>query len=260
SDQCSDLAQNPFRNYAIFLVLLHTGLRVSELLALDLDQYSGKHIHTVKRKGKKVSRQVFLGKEARVALDRYLEGVPNKTGTPLFRTKNGNRLSRQDVDYVLKSVALQANVICRPTCSGTVGPGTREPRMTGARFTRANSPLGLRRLALDQLLGLAEKGQGVRALGPWLILQDFLPAGKDRASCLPLTQLVLHHGQESQSGRMIRIAPDQRRQGIGVALLLKLANAVLGGAEGDAVDFLVRRSLASGLHLGQGELAHEHVG
>jgi integrase/recombinase XerD len=101
--------QDPVRNYAIFLVLLHTGLRVSELLALDLDQYGGKHFHTVKRKGKKVSRQVFLSKEARVALDRYLESVPDRKGSPLFQTKNGNRLSRQDVDYVLKSLALQAN-------------------------------------------------------------------------------------------------------------------------------------------------------
>jgi integrase/recombinase XerD len=101
--------QNPLRNYAIFLVLLHTGLRVSELLALDRDQYSGKHFHTVKRKGKKVSRHVFLSKEARVSLDRYLDCVPDKKREPLFQTKNGNRLSRQDVDYVLKSVALQAN-------------------------------------------------------------------------------------------------------------------------------------------------------
>src|SRR5262245_19454471 len=47
------LDQNPLRDYAIFLVLLHTGLRVSELLSLGLDQYQGKHFQSVKRKGKK---------------------------------------------------------------------------------------------------------------------------------------------------------------------------------------------------------------
>src|SRR5262249_44199938 len=46
--------QKPLRDHALFLVLLHTGLRVSELLSLDLAQYEGKHFKNVKRKGKSV--------------------------------------------------------------------------------------------------------------------------------------------------------------------------------------------------------------
>jgi site-specific recombinase XerD len=61
--------QNPIRDYAIFLVLLHTALRVSELLALDLSQYQGKHLLNVRRKGKNVTRRVFLAQEAREALE-----------------------------------------------------------------------------------------------------------------------------------------------------------------------------------------------
>lgn len=64
--------QNPLRDYVIFLVLLHTGLRISELLGLDINQYKGKHFQNVRRKGRRVSRLVFLAKEAREALDRYL--------------------------------------------------------------------------------------------------------------------------------------------------------------------------------------------
>ena len=52
--------QNPLRDYAILLVLLHTGLRISELLSLELDQYQGKHFVNVRRKGKSVTRKVFL--------------------------------------------------------------------------------------------------------------------------------------------------------------------------------------------------------
>jgi len=101
--------QNPLRDFAIFLVLLHTGLRVSELLGLDLDQYQGKHLQNVKRKGKKVSRQVFLTKEARDALDGYLEIVRGKEAGPLFQSRRGHRLARQNVDDLLKTLASQAN-------------------------------------------------------------------------------------------------------------------------------------------------------
>ena len=103
------LDQNPLRDYAIFLVLLHTGLRVSELLSLDLDQYQGKHFHNVKRKGRKVSRQVFLAKEARDALDRYIEDVRKRERGPLFQSRSRGRLARQNVDDILKEVARQAS-------------------------------------------------------------------------------------------------------------------------------------------------------
>src|SRR5438067_13823285 len=79
-----------------FIVLLHTGLRVSELLGLDLDQYKGKHFVNVKRKGKKVSRQVFLSTEAREALTRYLE-VRGKQLGPMFCSRAGERTGRQNV-------------------------------------------------------------------------------------------------------------------------------------------------------------------
>jgi site-specific recombinase XerD len=67
--------QNPLRDFAILLVLLHTGLRVSELLALDLSQYRDKHLVNIRRKGKKVTRDLLLAKPAREALDRYLDDV-----------------------------------------------------------------------------------------------------------------------------------------------------------------------------------------
>ena len=101
--------QDPLRDYAIFLVLLHTGLRISELLALELDRYQGKHFINVKRKGKSVTRKVFLAQEAREALDRYIEQCRGPKPGPLFRSRTGRRLGRQNVDDALKSLASQAN-------------------------------------------------------------------------------------------------------------------------------------------------------
>lgn len=99
--------QHPLRDRAIFLVLLHTGLRVSELVALDRSQYRGRSFHDVKRKGKVRTAKVFVSPEARDALDAYL--AVGGSGSPLFTSRAGVRLARQHVDRLLKQLAAQAN-------------------------------------------------------------------------------------------------------------------------------------------------------
>jgi integrase/recombinase XerD len=101
--------QHAVRDLAIFLVLLYTGLRISELLALEFDQYQGKHLHNVRRKGKNVTRKVFLAQEPREALDRYIDQCRGPEAGPLFCSRAGNRLARQNVDDALKALANQAN-------------------------------------------------------------------------------------------------------------------------------------------------------
>ncbi|MBX9625552.1 MAG: tyrosine-type recombinase/integrase [Gemmataceae bacterium] len=99
--------QHPLRDRAIFLVLLHTGLRVSELLSLDRVQYRGRSFHDVKRKGKVRTAKVFVPPEAREALDAYLAAAEDRG--PLFPSRAGVRLARQHVDRLLKQLVAQAN-------------------------------------------------------------------------------------------------------------------------------------------------------
>jgi integrase/recombinase XerD len=101
--------QNPLRDYATLLILLHTALRVSELLSLDLDQYRGKYLANIKRKGKKVTRELLLAKPAREALDRYLDEVRGREPGPLIQSQSGWRLAPQNIDDALKKIAAQAN-------------------------------------------------------------------------------------------------------------------------------------------------------
>jgi integrase/recombinase XerD len=101
--------QQPLRDQAMFLVLLHTALRVSELLALDLSQYRDKHLTNIRRKGKAVTRELLVAKAAREALDRYLDEVRGREAGPLFQSRNGERLAPQNVDDALKKIAAQAN-------------------------------------------------------------------------------------------------------------------------------------------------------
>ncbi|MCI0356752.1 MAG: site-specific integrase, partial [Acidobacteria bacterium] len=101
--------QTPVRDKAAFLILLCTGLRVSELVALDRAQYRGRHLHDVKRKGKLRTAKIFLPKEAKEALDDYLAKQAENRDGPLFCTRAGPRLTRQDVDWLLRTLAAQAN-------------------------------------------------------------------------------------------------------------------------------------------------------
>ena len=101
--------QNPIRDQAMLLVFLGTALRVSEIIALDLEQYRGKHFRNVKRKGAHVSDRVFLPQEARDALDEYVGQVRGREPGPVFQSKNGHRLAPQNVAYALDRIVAQAN-------------------------------------------------------------------------------------------------------------------------------------------------------
>jgi integrase/recombinase XerD len=101
--------QTPERDRAIVLVLLHTGLRVSELIALRREQYTGKHFRDVKRKGKVRTAKVYLPPEARDALDLYLTNERGDGGETLFRSRSGKGFERQHVDRLLKQLAALAN-------------------------------------------------------------------------------------------------------------------------------------------------------
>ncbi len=102
-------SQQPLRDQAIFLALLHTALRVSELLSLDLKQYKDDAFHNIQRKGKKVTRKLRVPQPARRAINEYLEHLRGKAPGPLFQSKTGRRLAVQNVDDALKKIANQAN-------------------------------------------------------------------------------------------------------------------------------------------------------
>lgn len=101
--------QTPYRNFAILMVLLHTGLRQSELRDLDIAQYQNKHFHRVKRKGRKVTRKLLVAKPAREAIAEYFDHERGHDPGPLIQSKNGKPLSAQDLNAALSKIAGQAN-------------------------------------------------------------------------------------------------------------------------------------------------------
>ncbi|MBY0377940.1 MAG: tyrosine-type recombinase/integrase [Gammaproteobacteria bacterium] len=102
--------QNPLLEAAVFYTLLQSGLRESELVALDIRQYHHRGLYDVqRRKNKRVTAKVPLAQEARDFLDRYLvTRLGAQVGEPLFISRYGNRLHEQDVRRICLRLLKQA--------------------------------------------------------------------------------------------------------------------------------------------------------
>jgi integrase/recombinase XerD len=105
--------QQPRRKRALLVVLLETGMRISETLRLTLDQYDGKYFRSVKRKGKRRD-DVYVSPEARAALADYFKQERGKELGPLFMSRGGEAMLRKDADRYLKQIAAMANANVPP--------------------------------------------------------------------------------------------------------------------------------------------------
>jgi integrase/recombinase XerD len=100
--------QQPRRKRALLVLLLETGMRISETLRLTLEQYDGKNFRNVKRKGKRRD-DVYVSPEARAALSDYFEHERGRGPGALFQSREGKAMLRKDADRYLKQIAAMAN-------------------------------------------------------------------------------------------------------------------------------------------------------
>jgi len=97
------------RDLALVHCLLGSGLRVSELLGLELASYDGRGFRDVPAKGGRRRRFVKLwGAEARRALEEWIAERGSWEG-PLFATRTGKPMSRDQAFRILKRIERQAN-------------------------------------------------------------------------------------------------------------------------------------------------------
>lgn len=113
-DSCPADTPTQLRDKALLELLYASGARVSEALALNLDDVTGDEgVITVTGKGGK-QRLVPVGAAARAALEAYLvRGRPalaNGTSHALFLNKRGGALSRQSAWMVIKDAAERARL------------------------------------------------------------------------------------------------------------------------------------------------------
>ncbi len=89
-------------------MLLGSGLRFSELLSLNADQYDGRGFTKVLAKGGRIRDFVPVKADARQVLEEWIEERGAKPGG-LFLTRTGIRLSRMQLFKALQPLANQAN-------------------------------------------------------------------------------------------------------------------------------------------------------
>ena len=101
------------RDDALLRLLYNTGMRAQELVDLNVDHLRFSRPHTVRIQGKgRKERTCPLWKETIVALKSYLgkRGVRLDDVTPLFVNREGNRLTRFGVRYIIAHrVSVAAN-------------------------------------------------------------------------------------------------------------------------------------------------------
>jgi len=107
------------RDRAIVVVLLYTGLRLAELVALDVDD-----VRTSARKGLVIVRsgkgdeyrEVPLNALARQALEEWLEERKKLASdeSAVFLSRAGRRLSKRSVDDVVRRVGKDAGLTLSP--------------------------------------------------------------------------------------------------------------------------------------------------
>lgn len=106
---CERKNQNPLMEITIFLTLLNTGLRESELVSLNFGQYYARGFHNVKRKGSNVTKKIPLPDEAKQFLDKYLATQePKNDFDPIFNVK-GRRISTRAVRYICQRISAYAS-------------------------------------------------------------------------------------------------------------------------------------------------------
>ncbi|MTI48119.1 site-specific tyrosine recombinase/integron integrase [Sporosalibacterium faouarense] len=90
------------RDYAIITLFLNCGMRLSELVSIDIDKIKGDTL-TVIGKGNK-ERTIYLNDACINALDNYLKVRPSdgKDKKALFISRKKNRLSPKAVQYMVK--------------------------------------------------------------------------------------------------------------------------------------------------------------
>ncbi|WP_425447511.1 tyrosine recombinase XerC [Dethiothermospora halolimnae] len=133
------------RDYAIITLFLNCGLRLSELVSINIDKIRGDTL-TVVGKGNK-ERTIYLNDACIEAIDEYIKIRPTKginDDKALFISKKKNRLSPKAVQYLVKKYVKKAGL----------DPNKYSPhklRHTAATLMYQHGNVDIR--ALQQILG-----------------------------------------------------------------------------------------------------------
>ncbi|MBN2558379.1 MAG: tyrosine recombinase XerC [Clostridia bacterium] len=100
------------RDFAIIVMLLNCGLRVSELVGINISHIRDNDTLVVRGKGNK-DRTIYLNDACIFAINEYLKVRPKSSAddpNALFLSMQGKRISRKTIHYTLKKYFLKAGL------------------------------------------------------------------------------------------------------------------------------------------------------
>lgn len=115
---CGQTSWTGRRDHAMLALAIQTGLRISELIALncqDITLGTGAHVHTI-GKGRK-ERRTPLTPTTKKVLKAWLAERTGAPGDPLFPTTTGRRLSRDAIERRLAIHVATATSCCKSLAS-----------------------------------------------------------------------------------------------------------------------------------------------
>jgi site-specific recombinase XerD len=159
------LAALNVRDYAILQVFLQTGVRVSELVALRLDDIDFEQRTLTVRAGKgMVSRTIELEKKAIQAIKNYLTRRPNTAYEALFLNRDDAPFSERGIRKLVVKYRLTAGVTKKASCHSLRHTFATYKATRGVSAYQLQEWLGHARLDTTQIYVHLAKQDGRKAM------------------------------------------------------------------------------------------------
>lgn len=97
------------RNYIIYLVGTHTGLRVSDIVKLKVDNFKSNILTVIEKKTNKV-KSIAISNKLKISINEYIKNNNLTKEDYLFSSRQSKHISTRRVQQIIKIVANILNI------------------------------------------------------------------------------------------------------------------------------------------------------
>ncbi len=92
------------RNYIIYMVGTHTGLRVSDIVKMTVNDFKGNKLQVIEKKTNK-SKIIAISNKLRASINEYIKINKLVDSDYLFKTRQSEYISTRRVQQIIKSIS-----------------------------------------------------------------------------------------------------------------------------------------------------------
>ncbi len=102
------LLKENYRNYLLFIIGINCGLRISDILNLNVSDVKNKDFIKLREKKTGKFKKIPINSKLKITIKKYTENLPSDE--PLFKSKYNNRLERTYVYKIINNVCKKADI------------------------------------------------------------------------------------------------------------------------------------------------------